>query len=138
MRKSLSILLLLVIVLTGMHLSVASHYCGGKVAAVKWSFSGRLATCGMEGEKENRQSGYDFNTGCCHNEISYFTVDNDYNPTTFQVNVVSREISQLVSLPANIGLKISVPTTNLSKDISPPVNMLASSVNLTDLCIFRI
>lgn len=138
MRKTLSILFVLAIVLTGMHLSVASHYCGGKVAAVRWSLTGQIASCGMEGENENSHSGNGYNNGCCHNEIAYFTVDNDYNPTTFQVTEVSREISQILALPTSIGSKIIIQTTNLYKDVSPPVNMLANSVNLTDLCIFRI
>ena len=55
MKKIVSAFLALLLLISGMHLSVASHYCGGMLAQVKWSFDKELATCGMEGEHNTLQ-----------------------------------------------------------------------------------
>ena len=31
------------------HISVATHYCGGQIAASRVTLTGKLASCGMEG-----------------------------------------------------------------------------------------
>jgi hypothetical protein len=61
MKKGTSISLV-ILILTGMlHLTVANHYCGGKIAASKVSSSGQLANCGMEGtDKQVPPAGYPF------------------------------------------------------------------------------
>jgi hypothetical protein len=48
MKKLLSRSVALIILLTGMNLTISSHFCGGVLAATKVSFTGKLASCGME------------------------------------------------------------------------------------------
>jgi hypothetical protein len=50
-KKIVSISLLFLTLTALLHLSIATHYCGGMKAASKISFSGKLATCGMENDK---------------------------------------------------------------------------------------
>jgi uncharacterized protein YxeA len=48
MKKIFSILFAVMVVLSGMHISISTHICGGEIAAVKLSVSAVKATCGME------------------------------------------------------------------------------------------
>ena len=48
-EKLLSISFALLILLSGMHFTIDTHYCGGEFAASKASFLGELVSCGMEG-----------------------------------------------------------------------------------------
>jgi len=41
-----------------LHLSVATHYCGGKIVASQISLSGKLASCGMEDDKSDSPIGW--------------------------------------------------------------------------------
>jgi len=53
MKKVLSIISVLIIILAGLQVTVSSHYCGGEPVASKISLSGTLASCGMEDNEEN-------------------------------------------------------------------------------------
>jgi len=48
MKKLLSILFAGMLLLSGMHMSMATHLCGGELAAVKWSFSGEMQVAGWK------------------------------------------------------------------------------------------
>jgi hypothetical protein len=48
MKRIFPILFSLLGFLSGMHISLATHYCQGKIAATKFSFYGEKASCGME------------------------------------------------------------------------------------------
>jgi len=122
-----------------MHLSIATHFCGGEIAAVKWSFTSEKATCGMEeddlGEYVNHIS---IESNCCQNEISIYAVDSNYSPSSFQIQEITKNIIQEFYIPENISFN-SYPYSNyLYADVSPPGNLLTSAVSLDDICIFRI
>ena len=53
MKKGVSILMALMLILAGLHLSVSSHFCCGKLATVKLTFTGEKAGCGMEDEADS-------------------------------------------------------------------------------------
>ena len=48
MIKGISISLLIFVFAGMMHFSIANHYCAEKLAGTKVSFSGQLASCGMD------------------------------------------------------------------------------------------
>jgi hypothetical protein len=138
MKKIFAILFASLIILSGMHFSIAQHICGGTVASVKWSFSGQAATCGMESPVKKDQSHKGFSSNCCQNNINLLTVDKNYNPTSFQIKEVSKQtlpnyFSPVINLfhPANL-LYTSI------KYSSPPYKLSASVVNLADICVFLI
>jgi len=56
MRKLSSISLAILILLAGMHITIATHFCGGEIAATKVSLAGIAASCGMESDKNTGAS----------------------------------------------------------------------------------
>jgi hypothetical protein len=138
MKKIFAILFASLIILTGMHFSIAEHICSGTVASVKWSFSGQVATCGMEKPVKKDRSQNGFSSNCCQNKISFLKVDKNYNPTSFQIKEVLKQTLQTHSSPVN---NLYHPANLLYTSIkysSPPDKLSASVVSLADICVFRI
>jgi hypothetical protein len=138
MRKVLSIVIVGLILVSGMHLSLATHLCGGKVAAVKWSLTGQFATCGMEECDHPASNHENYSTDCCKNLISFFSVDQNYTPSAFQIQELSKSTSQfpvcnIEQVSENLPHLYSIFT-----DTSPPDEIIARSVDLAELCVFRI
>jgi len=138
MKKVFSILFASIILVSGMHLSIAEHICGGKVAAVKWSFSGDKASCGME-KAEGTCNSQNVNTSnCCKNKIAYFSVDNNYSPSTFQVKDVIKKISQVFAIPVSMLPHLTIVSHSSFANISPPDKSIGNAVSLSEICVFRI
>jgi len=140
MKKILSISFTLLILLSGMHLSINTHVCGKVVTAVKWSFTVSKATCGMESGNEScpANNGIDFQANCCHDITSVFKVDENYNPSTNHFKEVSPKLIHLFFTPfvtsfqALFSLRIfhiHFFSTNIG---------LINEVSLPEICIFRI
>ena len=122
-----------------MHFTVATHYCGGVIAASKVSVSGELASCGMEVTGDiSALPGSHFRTHCCDDEISVLTVDNNYAPSFFEFKALSQHILQVFDIPLNLRIN-SLSTLKLTfTNVSPPGNFMVSAVRLPDICVFRI
>ena len=136
MKKTLSILFSLLIMLSAMQFSFATHICCGKLAAVKVSLSGEAANCGMEDGKQT--AGTTVSSTCCHNKIAVCKTDKNYNPTTLHINEISKKLIYVATIPATIDLGLnSIQVSNLS-DVSPPSNYNTSAVSLHSICVYRI
>jgi hypothetical protein len=138
-KKVFSILFILVLLLSGVHLTVAKHFCGGVIAGEKISLSGKLASCGMEGtEATCPVSGRFLKTHCCDNQVSTFGMINIYTaPVTFQ-SEKSEKISHNLYIPV-IESFYSLQGVNIFfTDTGPPGDFSASAVDLFDICVFRI
>jgi hypothetical protein len=136
MKKVLSIVLATLILFSGLHASLATHICGREVAAVKLSFTGQKASCGMAQNADDCSKTNGVRSNCCHNKVALYSVDHNYNPSTFHVKVFSNHLVQAYLIPVTL-------TQNSKRNIQnscpfPPGNILASSVSLTDICVFRI
>jgi hypothetical protein len=138
MKKVFSILFAALILVSGMHLSIATHICGGKVAAVKWSVSGQKATCGMENTKQTCPSHNGIQSNCCHNKIAFFTVDNNYNSSTFLVKDIVKVVDHIFAIPVNLATNTTLASISLYTNVSPPDKSIANAVSLVDICVFRI
>ena len=138
MKNLLSILLASFILLSGMHFSVARHFCDGEVADVKMSFSGTLATCGMENIENTLKEHGGITSNCCENDINIFTVDTYSSSSSLQVNEVSQPVHQLFFLPLIQSLYSLVPTFQTYTDVRPPDKLIANAVSLPKICVFRI
>ena len=139
MKKFVSILFALFILLAGMHLTVATHFCGEKIAATRVSFTGHLASCGMESDsKINPSSETNFAAHCCDNEISVYAVDNNYTPTEFHGKEIIQNLLHEFYLPAVFSYEHQyISSLNLT-NASPPCDFSANAVNMADICVFRI
>jgi hypothetical protein len=121
-----------------MHLSIATHICGGKVVAVKWSLSGEKATCGMESPNQKCAKHEGISSNCCQNEVSLYTVDNNYAPSSFQFNEVTKSILQIFNIPVSILFHSFVGASSICYNVVPPDIASASAVSLAEICILRI
>ena len=138
MKKLLSISLTFLILLAGMHLTIATHYCGGKIAEIKLSFSGELASCGMETDKDYLLPGIHIKTDCCQNRGSVFSVDHNYAPSFTEFKVFAQTLLQVFTIPENITFHSLTSFSNFYSDVSPPSSLTANTVSLPKICVFRI
>jgi hypothetical protein len=138
MKKIFSILFATLILLSGMHLSLATHYCGGEVSAVKVSFTHQKASCGMCAEEATSTDKSVSNESCCKDEMSFYAVDNNYSPSTLQINHTANQLLQVFDIPRTIGIQFLHTNSATNTNVQPPGNYIASAVSLPDICVFRI
>jgi hypothetical protein len=139
MRKGISIVAIVVLLLSGAHYTIATHFCGGKIAATKVSLSGQLATCGMEGTEESCPSpGNHLKTHCCDNTVKTIGIIYNFNPPATIQNEISHNIIYISYIPIDQSLnKLSV-LYSLFTDSGPPGGFSATAVNLDNICALRI
>ena len=140
MKKVFSIVFSLLILISGLHLSFASHICCGELAAVKISFDGTQATCGMEKQTNSCPSKNRIKSNCCKDIVSYCSVDNNYDQTSFHVKDVTKNITQLFYVTCNTNLSQSQALYNSKSVTNNPDNLKlsANAVSLAHICVFRI
>jgi hypothetical protein len=138
MKNIFSISFAFLILLSGMHLSIATHICGGEVADVKWSFSGEKATCGMENPQQSCPIHNGIASDCCKDEVVVYSVDNNYNPSSLQIKEITKKLLQVFAIPVNISLHSFALLNSVHTNVSPRDKLLTSAVSLADICIFRI
>lgn len=138
MKKTLSILILNLILLSGMHLSVANHICGGKNVAIKVSFDERKASCGMKSDRELDTKTSTLKQECCHNHISDFLVDNQYQPTTNELKKTFFHLLTVSFIPLKTLLDTTQHTQKPFTSVIPPGSLSANEVSLTRICVYLI
>lgn len=140
MKNLLSILFAALILLSGMHLTLATHLCGGEVSAVKLSFAHEKASCGMCDEAKSTSADKTISTeGCCKDEISFYTVDTNYNPSSFQLSKPVDQLLQVFYIPENIGFSSLSSLYSANAHVQqPPGEYSAYAVVRPHICIFRI
>lgn len=128
------------ILVSGLHISIAKHYCSGESSAFeKISVTGELATCGMENPKDEAPlQGVNFNAHCCDNEVSTFVVDNNYAPSFSIFKAFPQPVLQVCHNIEVFNLQQIVVLSLYNTNVLPPGNYLASAVSLPDICVFRI
>ena len=137
MKKLLSILFAAIIVLSGLHLSVAAHFCGGEISAWKVSVAQEKASCGMCADETSATTTVS-NESCCKDALSVLNVDNDYQLAQTKTPSPSFQLLQVFVVPQHIALQQAQAAIPLHASIRPPGNYLPEAVNLADICVFRI
>jgi len=139
MKKILSISVALLMLLSGLQLTVSRHYCGGELADTKASFIGHIASCGMEGETDDcAQPGNHVESSCCNNQVSVYAVDHNFAPSFTSFKSFEQPVLQVFILPEIQNFNAYPTYNNFYTDVSPPINPLVSDVNLSDIGVFRI
>ena len=139
MKKLLSIVFAALILLSGMHLSLATHLCGGEVSKVKLSFTHQKASCGMCAAEQSTTTDKTVSTeSCCKDEMSFYAVDSNYSPYTLQINHTANQLLQVYDIPKTIGIQSIHTNSATNTNVQPPGNYIASAVSLPDICVFRI
>jgi hypothetical protein len=139
MKKFISISLTSLLLATLFHFSVATHYCGGTIAATKISLSGKLASCGMAKDEDNNPlSGTFFVSHCCDNHIVYLGVSSNYHPTFSYVPEVYRDHFKILNIPEGLALQSAALINQICTNVSPPGESASNHVDLSDICVYRI
>ena len=139
MKKFLSISFSLLILLSVMHLTISTHYCGGVIASSKVSFTGAVASCGMESPiNKCPTTGTHVNTNCCNTKVSVFATDNNYPPSLSEFKPFSKHTLQVFEIPVSFNIHAFSVLSFYSTNFSPPGNFMVSAVSLPDICVFRI
>lgn len=136
MKNVLAILFAALILLSGMHPALSTHYCCGSVAAVKWSFSGDNASCGMPEDKSVPVETI-IKALCCHNEKAVYSTDENYTPSSFHFNLTP-EFINIFTLPAELLFSEVSENSSYYYTGSPPGDLNAGTKSLSGLCTFRI
>ncbi len=137
MKKFFTIPLALLILLSGMHFTFATHYCGGKIAATKVSLSGEEATCGMIHGSDN-SSETRISRHCCDDELVVYKIDSDYSPSSFQFKEITLPILLEFHIPVKFSLHSDLSSVTNTLFGSPPDYNPANAVSMADICVFRI
>jgi hypothetical protein len=139
MKKFLTIPLALLILISGMHFTIATHYCGGNIAATRVSLSGKEASCGMiPGHRSDNSNETQISKQCCDNEFSVYKIDSDYSPSAFHFKEITLNILQELQVPEGFSFHSPVALLTHPANVSPPDCFLANAVSMADICVFRI
>jgi len=139
MKKVVSISLTLLMLIALLHLSIATHYCGGLEESSKLSFSGKLASCGMEDENSNIPlTGVNISRHCCENTLVFFGVNGNYFPYQYSTPESFQDNFQVLALADELELHSLISVKTLLSNTSPPGEYFSNKVSLTEICTFRI
>jgi hypothetical protein len=139
MKKVISISLTFLLLIAVLHLSFATHYCGGTIAASKISLTGKLATCGMEDNvKDLPLTGLHLTTHCCDNILVCYGINSIFFPTFSFVQEPCQQHFQIFRIPANLPLTSIASIKSNCTILSPPGVSASNSVDLASICVFRI
>jgi hypothetical protein len=138
-KKGFSILFALVMIVSSAHLTIATHYCGGKVAGRVISLSGKLATCGMEKTGEICPShGNRIATHCCDNKVLTIGIVNFFTSPVSIHKDNTQNIQDLSCLPVNQFFRYISDFNYAITDIHPPGGFSIFEVDLNEICAYRI
>jgi len=119
---------------------VARHYCGGELADIKVSLSGDLASCTMQGTEECcplDSPGDYLKYPCCDDVVTFYSIDNNNTPPSV-ATVTYRFTTQVLDMPFPLPLRSQILSSHVFTDVSPPVFIMYTAVDLTNICVFRI
>ena len=137
MKKVVSIILSMFLLVSGLHLTLATHVCGGKVAAIKWSVDNESATCGMKPVACETTKGNHLKSNCCHDVYHSFTTDSNYAPSSYQEAPVVKSFVQMFFVPTSFGLDIVPSFRFLDINFNPPHWISLTEVCLAKICVYR-
>jgi hypothetical protein len=137
MKKSITILIAGVLLAFGMQVSVDRHYCGGTLADVKISVTGKMASCGMEQIQPLCQNYPVIDKKCCEDHIVFYSITSKYFPEFFKLTHPIRAKNIIATLSSNFITAGSYNTDLMSRVLHPGDN-LRSRLTQPGICIFRI
>lgn len=135
MLRLSSIAVSLLLILAGMNVTIASHYCHGALSKTIVSLTGKNASCGMEHSKQAATE-TTISSRCCDDVLTEYKVSDDYAPSDIRYSQYFQYFDYF--LP-EIKLPVPLPTSFLNHIFkSPPGNFSVSAVHPEDICVFRI
>lgn len=139
MKKIISISLVLLLASALFRFSIATHYCGGEVVNTKISLSGRSVSCCLQAENINDPVHEAlFSSICCEDIFKFIAVDSKFTVTNAIVPKFLQGSSQIFLNPYEISIDFSPLSELTGTGAGPPGHLMSTSVDLSDICVFRI
>jgi hypothetical protein len=128
MQKFLSILMSLLILTSSMNVSLASHYCGGKLKEVTLIYGSDFDGCGMEDDADTKACTTDsIDETCCQNHFQELSIEDDYSIS----GKLDLKANVIALLPVLVSLFSSAPDVHLNFfSYNPPENLTSVSLSL--------
>jgi len=93
----------------------------------------------MEMAQQTNTTGKSYNAeNCCKDEISFYTVDSNFNPSSIQNHKPVNQLLQVFYIPTDSGVLFDTVQQSSNTTIQPPGQYFASAVSLPDICVFLI
>jgi len=138
MKRTASIVTILLVLASAAGVTIDRHYCGGRVVDVRLAIDGRHATCGMEQDGEVCPYTPAYRQNCCHNVLSRFSV-NDYSITSLlTIDSPAYSITHVIPEAPEASINNSFSSRVIKGDTGPPGPSLPVTDKQSILCIFRI
>jgi len=137
MKQAFVIILVSILFASGMKVSIDRHYCGGELADIKISLTGKMASCGMERVERDITKYPIFENRCCEDHIVFYSICSNYYPQYF--SLYCPELKK--DIPSHININSvfrAARSTDLISMAIPPGNTIKPSLILYKICVFRI
>jgi hypothetical protein len=136
MKKGLTIFVIFILLASGMWVTLDRHYCGGRLADVNLSITGKMASCGMEKSESTLPFGTSIDKKCCEDKITLLNISSKYIPEYFEVtHPFSFNLPDAVCQSTDIICQFK--NKSLLYSTLPPGNNYAYRLTQPELCIFR-
>jgi len=137
MKKVFHIIGAIVILASGLNVSIDHHYCGGTLAGTKLSLTGELASCGMEDKARDCSGEPSIENRCCEDQVTHISLNSKYYPEYFKLaNRFAGKIIQAVPV-CNIPF-ICPDVTRITSWTLPPGERIKADITQSGICVFRI
>jgi hypothetical protein len=139
MKRIVAIQLLLVILISGINVQIASHYCRGNYSGSKISLDGKLASCGMEDQAIKHSSEVLISSHCCSDVISSLSISPNYIFSTCPDLTDPRHaIIHIPFIHNELLAGREICLSLASGNVRPPGTFISADIEQQVLCIFRI
>lgn len=137
MKKAVAILLSSFMLISGMKVSMGRHYCGGELAGIKLSLTGKLASCGMEDSDKSCSSGQVLSQKCCEDKVTSYNMGSKYVPEySGKSHVISLRV--FTYAPDRGFDPVNDNILHSHSWSLPPGTLQAAEPVLSQICVFRI
>ncbi|MCE1198712.1 MAG: hypothetical protein LWW85_07075 [Marinilabiliales bacterium] len=138
MKKVLSILLVAIAFLAGMHLTLTAHFCCGELSEARLSVAVAHLSCGMGDNDEPDPANGAIHTNCCKNKV--VVCSTDVQQVKASVHLSLPDFSRIYSLPVAVQT-LSTESSNvagISSRAGPPLQNNPDAVSLDFICVYLI
>jgi len=137
MKKVMTILIATILLASGMQVTLDRHYCGGSLAGIRISVTGKMASCGMEKSESSCPDHLVFDKKCCEDQVSHFSISSNYYPEYFKIMLPTWEKKIIDTTVSNFIVGESF-NTDLISWVLPPGDIPKSRLTQSGICVFRI
>ncbi len=122
MKKTISIVLSLLLVLSSSGMAYAQHFCGGMEMLSKITVGEKHLSCGMKMELPGcaDEASLDMEAHCCENQFTQIETDDNFAKAAFNIEFQKTWAAAFVQIFVFQQFEYNSSKPNLYKDYNPP------------------